>query len=821
LRQALWTFLTLISHWRRHPANFGALLAGLAVATALWSGVQALNEQARKSYDRAAAVFSGGGVSSLVPTRGGPFPQDLYIKLRLSGWKVSPILEGRIRIGAKSFRLIGVEPLTLPKQSQLTPIGEVGEVGDFIKPPGQTILSPETLRDMELAEGATPQVRDGKTLPPLKTLGNSPPGVLVVDIGVAQRLLEQPDRLSRLLVDDRQRIAVAPLERVTGDELRLTEPDEDQDLSRLTDSFHLNLTAFGMLAYLVGLFIVHASFGLAFEQRLPMLRTMRAVGVSMRALFVSMLGELFALALIAGGAGVISGYLIATALLPDVAASLEGLYAAQVADQLNLNSKWWLSGLGMALLGALVAAAGGFYKALRLPVLSAAQPFAWREAQQKYLRRQGLLASLGFSGALLAYCFAGGLYGGFLLIAGLLLGAALLLPLVLAFALRLGETCAKGPVTRWFLADSRQQLPGLSLALMALLLALATNIGVGAMVAGFRQTFTQWLDERLVAEVYFEAADTSAAKRIEAWLEKRADIAAILPVWKTKTRISGWPTDVIGLRSHETYREHFPMLSKTENAWEDMRHGGAVLVSEQLARRLRLGLGSLLDIPTSGGVWRAKVAGIYPDYGNPKGQLRVDLDALPTHWPDAQRASYSLRVAPAAVPGLIQALQAEFGSKIARVVDQAEVKELSMRIFERTFAVTAALNTLTLIVSAIALFATLLTLSNLRIAQLAPVWAIGVTRSRLSQFEFARILSFALATAIFAIPLGLALAWCLVAIVNVEAFGWRLPFHVFPSQWAQVLALALLAAAVVAVAPVIRLARTAPADLLKAFANER
>jgi putative ABC transport system permease protein len=76
-------------------------------------------------------------------------------------------------------------------------------------------------------------------------------------------------------------------------------------------------------------------------------------------------------------------------------------------------------------------------------------------------------------------------------------------------------------------------------------------------------------------------------------------------------------------------------------------------------------------------------------------------------------------------------------------------------------------------------------------------------------------------TAVLAIPLGLVLAWCLVAIVNVQAFGWRLPFHVFPSQWALIFAMALLTAFVAAIIPVVRLGRTAPQDLLKVFANER
>ena len=117
---------------------------------------------------------------------------------------------------------------------------------------------------------------------------------------------------------------------------------------------------------------------------------------------------------------------------------------------------------------------------------------------------------------------------------------------------------------------------------------------------------------------------------------------------------------------------------------------------------------------------------------------------------------------------------------------------------------------MTLLVSSIALFASLLTLSNLRLAQLAPVWAMGVTRRRLSELELLRILFLAAATAVLAVPLGLVLAWCLVAVVNVQAFGWRLPLYVFPGQWALVLVLALLTAFVASLVPIIRLSRMAP-----------
>src|SRR5690606_20519771 len=113
------------------------------------------------------------------------------------------------------------------------------------------------------------------------------------------------------------------------------------------------------------------------------------------------------------------------------------------------------------------------------------------------------LALAALSAALMV--FGAGLFAAFVMLGALLVAAALALPLVLYAAMWLGGRLARGPLAQWFWADTRQQLPGLSLALMALLLALAANIGVGTMVSSFRLTFTGWLDQRLASELYVTA----------------------------------------------------------------------------------------------------------------------------------------------------------------------------------------------------------------------------------------------------------------------------------------------------------------------------
>ena len=820
MSRLVWILAVLLSHWRRHPMQLATLLIGLISATALWSGVQALNLQARSSYDRAAATFGGARTAMLVSRNSGTFPQQLFVDLRRAGWPVSPVVEGRIQIGGRSLRLLGIEPVTLPAEVGNAPaIGKAG-LQSFVTPPGEMLVAPETLSELKLTEGVTPLASDGTLLPPLRVQPQLVPDVLVVDIGIAQRLLKMPDQISRLLVG-KAKGRRAPLENIAGDKLRLVEPDAESDLERLTDSFHLNLTAFGLLSFVVGLFIVNSAIGLAFEQRLPTLRTLRACGVSAGMLNAVLLVELVSLALVAGIVGLVCGYLIAASLLPDVAASLRGLYGAQIPGHLTLKREWWIAGITISVIGALLAATTSLLRAIRLPVLAAAQPYAWQQAQHRWLIFQSALALivLASGGGLLWY--GDSLVSGFAVLAALLLGAALGLPAILERVLSLGQRSAHRPLAAWFWADSRQQLSGLSLALMALLLALAVNVGVGTMVESFSRTFVSWLDGRLAADVYLNAADDTQAAEIRAWLRERPEVAAILPSGRADTQIGGAPIEILGLADHATYRDRWPLLQASATAWSRLRAGDAGFVSEQLARRLKLGVGDSLDVPTPGGNWRLEVVGIYADYGNPKGQIAVNIAALTRRFPQIPLTRLGLRVAPAAVPALISSLQDKFGLDGRNLVDQARLKAESTRIFNRTFAVTAALNTFTLGVAGIALLTSLLTLGNSRLPQLAPLWAIGVTRRRLAAIELAKTMSVALMTTVLALPLGLLVAWCLIAVVNVKAFGWRLPFHVFPLQLLELVGVAMAASLLAALIPMIKLARMQPASLVKIFADER
>ncbi|MCP5073762.1 MAG: FtsX-like permease family protein, partial [Rhodobacteraceae bacterium] len=775
------------------------------LATALWSGVQAINAEARASYARAAATLMQDQLPALVAANGDAIQLSTYVALRRKGWRLSPVLEGKIRVGGRSFTLIGIDPLSAPKAPGATVTNDSGNLTAFLTPPGQLIVAPET----------AVRLAGENQIPPVVVSGDVAPGLLISDIGVAERLLDRKNELSRLIVlpdQPRRRASMADV----APQLREVAPQATNDISRLTDSFHLNLTAFGLLSFAVGLFIVHSTIGLAFEQRRGVFRTLRALGLSARALTTALVVELLCLAIVSGAAGVASGYLIAAFLLPDVAATLKGLYGAEVSGNLAFRPEWWATGLVIAVLGTVTAAASNLWHVWRLPILSPAQPRAWMLVSTRTIGTQGAVALGLFAIAILIGVFGSGLIAGFAILGGFLLGAALVLPPVLNIALSVGEKFARGPVSQWFWADTRQQLPGLSLALMALLLALSVNIGVGTMIASFRLTFTGWLDQRLASELYVTARSEEEAAQLRNWLLPRSD--AVLPIRSVETRIAGAPGRIFGIADHPTYRENWPLISARTDVWDRVAAGDGVLINEQLARREGLALGDRLTLP-----WGIPmdVSGVYSDYGNPAGQVLVDINILAERYPGMPRLRHAIRVDPDKAPALADAIRTEFDLGPQNVVDQMTLKAFSMQVFERTFAVIGALNVLTLAVAGFAMLTSLLTLAAQRLPQLAPVWALGMTRKKLAQLELMRALLLASLTAVTALPVGLVLAWVLLAVVNVEAFGWRLPMHIFPADWARLWFLALLAAYLAAVLPARRLARISPADLVKIFAHER
>lgn len=790
---------TILSHWRHKPLQLFTLVFGIALATALWTGIQAINAEARASYARAANAVSISDFDMFTNKQGETISHETYISLRRNGWQVSPVIEHTITVPDGEIILMAVDPITHP--ARLLLMDDQGVLRQDALGTSVGFASRQTIRragdafDFELVERPS-----------------LPDGIVMVDLSMIFQPDAQSWQYSHLLIATDQPQKLRNYALIDSDIDRQSRAGDQSDIGRLTDSFHLNLTAFGLLSFAVGIFIVYGAIGLAFEQRRGMMRTLRALGLPLSTLITLLCFEMTAIAVLAGTLGVAMGYVVAVALLPDVAATLKGLYGADVPGSLTIRPIWWIAGLVIACVGTAIASTAALVKVARMPLLASAQNRSWSISSGLTTLWLACLGVLLWFVVLVIFQIGTGLIVGFVLLGGLLIGAAFVLPFILNGILSFAQHLSKSAVMGWFWADTRQQLSGLSLALMALMLAMATNIGVSTMVSSFRQTFVGWLDQRLASELYVYVDTQDQAEFI-----KGMDVDAVLPIISQKQVVFGDEIEIFGVKDHDTYRDNWTMLSETGNVWDALQRGDSIVVNEQFARRYELQLGQ--NFPVAGRDF--VVQGIYSDYGNPIGQAYISYDAFIRLFPDTKAIRFALRMDPNDIDHVSKHLVKNHGIPPDNIVNQKELKALSLGVFEQTFTVTTALNYLTLAVAGFAILMSLLTLAAMRLPQLAPIWAMGLTRATLGRYELIRAVILAGITALLAIPLGLALSWVLLAVVNVEAFGWKLPMFIYPWEYSKLILLALFAACVAALWPALRLSKTPPSDLLKVFSNER
>ena len=198
--------------------------------------MQAINSEARSSYDAAAGAV-GGGEAEVLKGAEATLPEDLFVRLRRAGWLVSPVLEGWIGAEGGRVRLLGIDPMTAPPgtaAAEATLAGAGGAELAFLTG-GALIAAPETAARLEA---------DGRDVRAVEGLA---PGTAFADIATAQRLLKLEGRLSRLVLLPEQPLGRPALEDLAPELIRQA-PETGEDLARLTDSFHLNLTAFGLLS---------------------------------------------------------------------------------------------------------------------------------------------------------------------------------------------------------------------------------------------------------------------------------------------------------------------------------------------------------------------------------------------------------------------------------------------------------------------------------------------------------------------------------------------------------------------------------------------
>lgn len=789
-----WVLLTLLSHHRRHPAQSLFLFIGLLTGVGLWSAVQIINDHARASYSEADQLL-GAQASHWIRSADdqGVSPGD-YIDLRRKGFtQIYPVIESRVSLGNdEPLWIVATDLLSLPRDG--TPLGSGGNDWlALVQPPYQAWFPEPLAERLGIEPGQTLRLEDGRTLPPAVIRSQTQQGLRVfMDIGAALDILNR-DTFSYLAVaglspDARERLRLA-----LPDTLQIVPNRQRLDLTQLTRSLHTHLSAMSLLSFAVGLFIVFNAVRFSLHVRLNTLLTLRELGASVQLLSVAIALETLLWSLVGAGAGLAAGYALSSGLLPPVAATLQSLYGAVVGSDILLRADRVLFAWLITLAGLILALAWPLWRLSRQRVRSARSPTEhWiQDARARWWLALGA-GLLLLAGAALYFNLAS-VTQGFVVLGLVLLAGAWLLPMVLALGLRLVQGLVPNRAWRWrwAISDAWSQLPQVRVAMMALLLALTANLGVETLVGSFRNALTHWLDQRLAADIYIQndriqLEDLTGIANPD-WLAASHQRNGLRLRWRDR------PTLIRGLDTRAPDSRSLP-LAEAGPGLAQWYEGGAdnrtLLANEQSRYLAGLRLGERVSLPTPEGHQSFTVVGFYHDYGNPNFGFYLNYDAVAALWPSASAEGLALWLEnhPQA-RAQAEAALAKAGAQPGDWIYQDTLKSVSLSIFDRTFAITRAMNGLTLTVAGLALLTALLAIHQQRLPQYAHWRAMGL-RHR----EWLLIIALPLAlmvalTGLASLPLGALLSWLLIHDMNVLAFGWTMPLQ---WQWAPAGRLALL-----------------------------
>lgn len=819
-----------LAHYRKAPLQAGAILLGVVLAVTLLIGVKATNDNAINSYREAGEALGQQASLFITPkARGASLDEALYFQLRQSGIQALPVISGVLddaqgrqwqvegsdiiaALGTFEQRGNGRNHLPLNRLLAGDPIIVMSDsLHQGLKAPPTLSLGGRTLEVLALADS--------------QQLGNR----LYLDISLAQQLLKREGTLSYIaLFGEPQRLkerlkqSGLPL-----DKLNISEQDKGAALTALTRSFHLNLNAMGMLAFVVGLFIAYNGVRYSLMKRRRLLLLLLKQGLGRRALMLALLLELLLLVFIGSASGFILALQLSQWLQPMVALTLEQLYGATLLPG-NWRWQWLAEGAGLTLIAALLACVP-LYLELCHQSLAQNTQSQWHAHRHRSMHKRLFLMGVALLAlTALLYPMSQTHQHSLGLMGLLTLAIPLLLPQLLQSLLGLLARLFPSGLSKYAIADTRELVAPLALAMMALLLALCANIAMNTLVGSFDKTLRSWLDTRLHAELYIRPGAGNMAN-LEHFLEQQAPGLAHFYQWQAPFYAKGSGNALeINLISRDadsiarTTALKTPAQAqvqgapnKQQQALQTVIQGQALAISEPLALTLGLAPGDKLSLCPDKDCktpLTLPISAIYYDYGNPKGEVLLAQSLwqelkLPTEAvslavsgmaTSAERAKGSGLTSIAA---LERALIQELGLSPVQVYSQQKIRDEAIRVFNKTFSITLVLNTLTLVVAAVGLFSAVLMLTQSRQASLAMLRSLGLTRGRLLSMLLLQMLLVVLLTCLLALPMGAILGYLLIHKVTLQAFGWTIAMQWDWLAYGRVVLLSLLCCILAVIVP--------------------
>ncbi|MGF1681897.1 FtsX-like permease family protein [Photobacterium minamisatsumaniensis] len=815
--KALW------GHYKRHPLQIVLVWFGLTLGIALLVGVLGVNQQARESYRDGEQLFSNPFPHRIRHNQPSlKVPQGFYIQLRREGFKQCvPFDQARVVTDkGQDFELVGIDPISL--FSSFSSVGGLSQANqiqmmELMQPPYPILVGAQLANYMGVVDGQRLTLESGKQIGPLKVVAEErvKGPRMIADMSLLRQL--QPSAgLTAILCGAMTEGELAALQ----DKLPhafILEKEQSAGLEPLTNAFHLNLFAMGMLAFVVGLFIFYQAMSLSFTQRQPLVGLLRQAGVSSSQLAKGLMLELVVWIVLGLVGGNLLGMLLAQQLLPSVAESLNDLYGANVSLSVTWHWQWGVTSLLIALFGSLLACGWPLIRLIRTPPARLATHMSLVRFSGKEFAIQAVLSCVFLGAAIGIYQLPHGQQAGFMLIACILIASALAMPFLLWQLFKILGTVVRSARLRWFFSDAAASLSYRGVAAMAFMLALASNIGMETMVGSFRHTTETWLDQRLAADIYVRPS-INVAPRVSNWLENHEDVKQVWWQWRKTLNTDAGTLQVVSVGGTQDEKSAMVMKVAMPEYWQQLHHNRSVLVSESLALKQGWQPGDVINLPAPmNKKWI--IAGVYYDYGNPHGQVVLAQKRWQALWPYRGQVGLAIHLNQGAnTLEVMKDLGEAFRLPPERVRNNAELMQNAMQVFDRTFIVTATLGKLTLFVAVCGLFFATVAGEVSRQRQFALLRCMGMTGRELALLGGGQLLLIGLLTALIALPLGLVLAQLLIDVVLKYSFGWTMPVEYFPNDYLISLGSALIVLLIAGAWPVWRLVkRSAITSLREAF----
>jgi|APFre7841882724_1041349.scaffolds.fasta_scaffold00174_12 putative ABC transport system permease protein len=799
---------------RQSPGRTLLAIIAIALGVALGFSVYLINRVAADEVQLASrSLFGMADLSVMAP--GGGFDESLYPRLAaIPGIAVaSPVVEAQARLPGRNqtLKLVGIDPFRAARlQPALATSGASAGQGQTLLSEDAVWLSPSAAQALGLAVGDRFDVQVALDPVSLRVAGLLPAGEYrqplgMLDIATAQWRLDRLSRLDRVdlrLVAGADPLAVQDAIRsLLPAGVRLTTPGEaSDDAVRLSRAYRSNLTALALVALFTGGFLVYATQSLAVARRRREIALLHAMGMTVREQLAASLVS-GALVGVAGAAlGVALGIIVARAGLATFGADLGAGYFRGIAPELTVHPLEALAFLALGIVAAVAATLGPAREAASVPAAAALK--AGDEAPLA-ARRHGWIA-LGFAvaagAALLLPPLEGIALPGYTAIACLLLGAVFLAPTLSHLAF--DRLPAAGPP---WLQIATAQLKGTArrstVSIAAVLVSFSLMVAMAIMVYSFRNSLDGWMQRILPADLYVRSGGSSltshldeAAQRAIAAVEgvARADFVRFQDIALPGP---GLPLTVIARPIDEEDAGRILPLRRTD---PDPAPPGTVPVwASEAALDLRgFDLGTVFDLPLGGQTLRASVRGLWRDYERPGGSIVMPREVFVRYTGDTRATTASLwlmRDADAEVVASRIRAALQRGGEFEIAVPR-EIRRLSLRVFDRTFAVTYLLEAVAVLIGLFGISASTSSQVLARRGEFGMLRHLGVTRG-----EVARMLAFegaALGTVgvLTGLVVGFVVSLILIYVVNRQSFHWTMDLHV-PWLLLAVLSLVLIAAA--------------------------